>query len=203
MKNKATIGVLMLALMLALAVSAQAAVEMYEVKASAYVPAFIDYKLNCAADVTIQIRPSDASGVPTGAAVKTVTFTGQARGFHRYIWLADVDGGGSASQGYYMAELSATSNQAQWEPIVGLYINTDWTHEYGGRPLPSVPDADGFYGVAVNSNPSSPYYGRIYTTHKIQKDVFMYGPDGAYLGTFADNAIAWGASAPMGCHYRR
>ena len=179
-----------------LAVCAQARVEIYDIKASAYVPAFIDYRLNCPADVTINILPSDAGGTPTGPAIKTLTLTGQARGFHRYIWLADVDLGGSAPVGYYVAELFATSNQAQWNPIIGLYTNDNWTTEQGARPLPITPDVEGFYGVAVNSNPASPYYGRIYATHKTQKEIYMYRPDGSYLGRMNDDAITWQASAP-------
>ncbi|MBP6964026.1 MAG: hypothetical protein KBC96_06435 [Armatimonadetes bacterium] len=194
--RKAAIGILLIALITALAVSAQAAVELYEVKASQYVPAFIDYKLNCVADVTIQILPSDAGGTPTGAAVRTVTFTGQAKGFHRYIWLADRDIPGDAPQGYYVAEVSASANQAQWEPIVGVFTNQEPFTEHGWNPLPTVGDVEGFYDIAMNTNVNSPYYGRIYATHKIQKDIFMYGPDGQYLGKFDDSTVTWQGSAP-------
>ena len=188
----------MVALVLMLAACSQAAVEIYGVKASDKVPAFIDYTLNCTADVTIQILPSDANGNPTGAAIKTVTFVGQSKGFHRYIWLATKDDNSIAPLGaYYVAELSATSNQASWDAITGLYLNSDWTHEYDFTwPLPSVGDSEGFYGVGINTNPNSPYYGRIYVSHKVQKDVFMYGPDGMYLGKFKDDGVEWGVSAP-------
>ncbi len=179
--------------MLALALSAQAAVEIYGAKASQYVPAFIDYTLNSQADVTIQIRPSDAGGTPTGAAVRTVTFTGLARGFHRFIWLAEQDDASTAPMGYYVAELSATSTRAAWGPIIGPFTGVNPTVEGGSDPATT----EGFYGTAVNCYPATgQYYGRIYAAHKTNKDIYMYGPDGTYLGKFQDEAISWGASAP-------
>lgn len=173
-----------------------AAVEIYNTSVSSFAPAYIDYTLNCPADVTIEILPCDLTGTPTGPAVKTVTFPGQSKGPHRYIWLGDTNSGGTAPYGYYAPRITANAVQPQWGPISGLYLNSDWTHEYAPRPLPSVPDTEGFYGIGINKNPNSAYYGRMYVTHKIQKDVFMYGPDGSYLGKFDDSTVAWGASAP-------
>ena len=191
-------------MLLALTVGgAQAAIEMYKVKASPLVPAFIDYMLNCPGDVTINILPSDAGGTPTGPAVKTVTFTGQSRGNHRYIWVADKNDGSLAPQGWYVAELSATATQASWAPIVGLFTNNEPLVEHAWSPLPGTPDMEGAYGIAVNSFPNTgKYYGRIYAPHKVNKAVYMHEPDGTYIGKLhnADGTdfvwAAGGASAP-------
>ncbi|MBP6964424.1 MAG: hypothetical protein KBC96_08465 [Armatimonadetes bacterium] len=176
--------------------SAYSAVEIYDASASLFVPTFIDYTLNCTADVTVEILPCTWDGTPAGSAVRTITWSGQSKGFHRYIWLGDVDGGGTAPYGYYVPRITATADQPQWGPISGLYLNSDWDTEYAPMPWPSVPDVEGFYGVGINKNPNSAYYGRMYVSHKTQKDIYMYGPAGNYLGKFNDAGIAWGASAP-------
>lgn len=181
------------------AAGGHAAVELHNVHA---IGLTVYYTVNTTADVVIEIFPADASGNPTGPAVKTVCFTGMTRGEHCYLWIGDKDDGTPAPAGNYAARVTANANQAHWDPIMGLYTNNDPFNEYPPRPLPSVPDVEGFYGIGINKNPDSPCYGRVYASHKTLKAVFMYAPDGGYLGTLhnADGSdFVWasgGAAAP-------
>ncbi|MDH7482939.1 MAG: FlgD immunoglobulin-like domain containing protein [Armatimonadota bacterium] len=183
-------------MMVALALPGFAAVEIYQLKvpAAPSCPAFIFYTLNCPADVTIEILAYDTSAGTLGSVVRTANLGTQTRGKHMWIWPCTNDSGTKVPLGAYKARITATANQASWGPIIGIYKNDDWDTEY--PPNPSVPDAEGYYGIAINKNPNSPYYGRIYVCHKVQKEVFMYDPDGAFLGAMNDAGIAWGTSAP-------
>lgn len=168
------------------------AVEIYQVRVTDQAPAWVYYTLNCAADVTIGIYPAEAGSQP----VRTVNLPGQPRGKRQFLWNGLRDDGAPAPEGAYRAVITAVSSQAQWDPIVGLYKNDDWVTEYSPRPLPSCPNSEGFYGIAINRNPNSPYYGRIYVSHKVQKHVLMYDPDGEFIGQMDDSSVSWGSSAP-------
>lgn len=177
-----------------LAVPASAAVEIYQVRATEQAPAWVYYTLNCPADVTIEIRPA---GCESGCQpVRTVHFPGQPRGKHQFLWNGLRDDGHPAPEGAYTARITAVSNQARWDPIIGLFKNDDWENEYPPRPLPACPNSEGFYGIGINRNPSSPFYGRIYVSHKVRKHVFMYDPDGEFIGHAEDPPLGWGPSAP-------
>lgn len=181
-----------LAALLLLTAQAFPAVEIYQVRVTEQAPAWVYYTLNCPADITIRIHPSFTGSQP----VRTVTLPGQSRGKHQYRWNGLRDDGTPAPEGAYHAVITAAANQAQWDPIIGLFKNDDWVNEYSPRPLPVCPNSEGFYGIAINRNPSSPYYGRIYVSHKVQKHVLMYDPDGEFIGAMDDSTISWGSSAP-------
>lgn len=166
-------------------------------------PAFVEYTLNCTADVTVEILPSDIAGVPTGApAVRTMTLPGQAKGPHTEVWACTDDLGvfvPGPFPRYFVAKVTAQSNQAQWDPITGLFTNEEPTGpEYPARPsLPVTGDSmEGFYGMAVNRNVGSSYYGRMYAPHKSNKTIYMYDVDGTYLGAMNTAGISGGMSWP-------
>lgn len=192
-------------------------------------PAFIDYYTNAKADITVEILPSDSTGVPTGdPAVRTQTVTDVPKGHHTYLWPCILDDGVTmAPIGYYVAKLSATSTPTatgitSWDSPIGWYINwqrpgdprwkspakDEWAYrniDTAGAtiimyPYDSAMTQDettaGFYGVAINRNPSSPYYGRIYAGHKEVRDINMYDVDGTFLGAMNDAGVTWMESSP-------
>ncbi len=204
--RKTTVGLLMVTLLITLAICAHAAVELYQVTANTVAPAFVDYKLNCPADVTVKILPCDVNGIISGPAIREVTLP-KLRGPNRFIWMGDKDDLTNAPVGYYVAQVSATSNQQYWDPIVGVFTynqippTTETTFPapgMGDRSLPDPLDGQGFYDIAVNTREASPYYGRIYVSDKQQTGIFMYGPDGEFLGKLDDSQVVWlsGDSCP-------
>ena len=54
----------------------------------------------------------------------------------------------------------------------------------------------GFYGIGINRNPNSQYYGRIYAGHKEARDINMYDVDGTFLGAMNDAGVTWMESSP-------
>jgi len=190
------VGVACMLCLLVLPLSTNAVVEMYQVSATATAPAFIYYTLNCPTTATtVEILPSDAGGNPTGPAVRTENLGAQTRGKHTYIWPGVKDDGTLAPAGTYVARLTADANQAQWDPIVGIFGGLDPTLEYSARPLPGL-GGDYWTGIAVDKDPNSPYYGRIYAADRKAKDIHMYDPDGAYIGPMNDSGLGWTTSAP-------
>jgi len=302
MKRILVLYVLTAALIVALAIPASAAfpeqwwnsnkgaVELFRVSATGgggggvpTAPAYIEYTLNCKADVTVEILPSDSTGIPTGDPfVRKEVLADQLKGKHTYLWPCIKDDSSMAPVGYYVAKLSATSTPSQWDANLGLFINwqqlpdavptNEYVYRYGTgntwqpetaytldaypRTVPTTPNghryrcsaagtsdtleptwptvqgatvADGsvtwtedaivmprdttqtdpakaldnvyggFYGIGVNHDPASPYYGRIYAPHQTNRDVYMYDVDGTFLGPMNDDGIAWATSAPWDC----
>ncbi len=172
-------------------------VEIYQVDIPTPQLPIVTYTLNCQADVTIEILPSNQQGDPTGLPVKTESLSDQSRGKHTYLWPARKDDDTMAVPGTYVIRIKATARRGQWGPIAGLYVHTDWDTEQPSWPLPYAPtNIEGFYGIGISKNPRNPYYGRIYVTHVAQKDILMYDPDGSFVGEMDDTGIEWKKSAP-------
>jgi hypothetical protein len=160
-------------------------------------PAFINYTLNCVANITVEIYPSDSDGNITGAKIRTDGPTSQSRGPHTYMWPCIDDGGVAAAPGYYVAKLTAAASPTSFSKIIGTYKYLDPTNEdTSGYWNPAVADGWGFYGVSINTNPASDYYGRIYAPNTNLQEIYIYDCDGTYLNTCDDSGIGWGGSAP-------
>jgi len=198
MKRTLLLCVLTVALAVAFILPAYAAVEIYQVSvpSGGVAPAFIKYTLNCPATVTVKIYPV-GNPVPVRTDNLPPQAGAKARGKYTYVWPCVDNFNVIVPPGNYYGQVIASANQAQWDAIIGLFTMEDVDTEYPARPLPGVvTDMDGFYSVAVNTNPSSFYYGRIYATHKTNKEVYMYDPDGTFLGAMYDVGIPWDSSAP-------
>ena len=76
----------------------------------------------------------------------------------------------------------------------------NWTEDTVTLPIDTVGRTEGtvsgFYGIGVNNNVASPYYGRIYVPHNSNREISMYDVDGTFLGRMNDHDIIWFASAP-------
>lgn len=161
--------------------SAQGKVGVYEARVDgAQAPVQISCRLNSPADVTINIR--DAS---TGALVRTLgPIQAEAAG----LYTAACDD--TLPQGMYYGEIVAAGRPVTaFTPIIG--------------PLSGTPGNDyvtrRWYGIAVNHNPDSPYYGYIYVPDKYSKRVSAFHPDGSFAFDFEKTGSFWGSSAPWGC----
>lgn len=180
-------------LALTLATPAYSVPELYKVSCSGSVaPVFINYTLNCVADMTFEIYPCDSSGNISGPKIKTDFYHTQAKGPHTYLWACIDDAGMPAPSGYYVCKLTATANPASFSRLFGSHRADDPVPMYDSWiPIP-MPDIWGFYGASVNTNPASPYYGRIYAGNVNTGNVEMWDCDGTYLGVLDDTDIGWG-----------
>jgi len=200
MKRTLLVCVLAAALM-AMMATAFAVPELYNVKLAGSdpipkAPAFINYQLNCTANITVEIYPSDVDGNITGAKIRTDGPTSQAKGPHTYLWPCIKDGGIPADPGYYVAKLTAAASPTTFSPIIGTFKADENVTEYPVWSPTPMADVWGYYGVSINTNPDSDYYGRIYAPNTNFQDIYMYDCDGTYLGTCDDAGIGWGGSAP-------
>ena len=112
----------------------------------------------------------------------------------------------------------------RWDANIGLFKNwqrpapvSEWPYyaypiplDSAGNPLPQIEvrslpydtngatdeTINGFYGVGVNHNTASLYYGRIYATHVTNQDIYMYDVDGTFIGRMIDDTVTWMTSAP-------
>lgn len=182
---------ILLALALGLVVSAHAKIVVYEPVGWAQSSlAKVSYRLNAtSAYVTVTIYPSDANGNPTGPAVQSETYYSAVRGYHEHFYY------GLATNRYVAVITAAGPNEAAWRPIEGIFKFNEPTVEYA-PPNPAVPDIEGWYGIAVNTRPESPYFGYAYVPHKSYQDIYMYRGDGSFVRTMNDTGVYWGASAP-------
>lgn len=153
----------------------------------ASVPVGISYMLNADANdttdgwsVKIEIVPY-AGGTP----VRTWSFTypdaNCLKGIHNnaVVWDGKNNNGLSVPQGTYKAIITAKRQQITGTNLVKLFEFSNGL----------------FYAIAVNKNPNSQHYGRIYVTYKNQ-GVVIYEPDGTYVGTY-NGGVSWtAASAP-------
>lgn len=219
MRRTSLLCVLAVIVLVAMAFPAYAAVELFRVGVENLgtgipeAPAYIGYTINCTADVTVTILPATSAGVVTGAAVRTVTLTSVPKGKHTFVWAGTKDNGSFAGVGYYTATVAASANPSRWDANIGLFKNWERpnpVHEWGYRDSADLvkmpadtansPGLDesigGFYGIGVNNNTASPYYGRIYVPHQVNKQIYMYDVDGTYLGTMDTSAVGWFTSAP-------
>ena len=201
MKRTLMVCVLAAALM-AMMATAFAVPELYKVKLAGddlipKAPAFIEYTLNCTANITVEIYVWDDVNQVIGAKIRTDGPTSQIKGPHTYMWPCIKDGGIPADEGLYVAKITAAASPTSFSKIIGTYKYSDPTNEdKSGYWNPAVPDGWGFYGVSINTNPASIYYGRIYAPNTNLQEIFIYDCDGAYLKTCDDAGIGWGGSAP-------
>lgn len=230
MRRTLLLCVLAVAAIALLALPACATVELYRVGVQnpggepiPQAPAFIEFTLNCTADVTVEILPSDSAGVPTGAdAVRTDDLIGVEKGKKVHLWACIDDFGNPAPIGYYVAKITATADgtpiaPCDWDAIIGLFANYDKPSnverdyhalDSAGVGIISLPydsalrhnSVHGFYGIGINKDPDSVYYGRVYVPHQENKDIYIYDVDGAYLGKVNDGGVIWFDSAPWDCH---
>ncbi len=95
----------------------------------------------------------------TSTAVRTVTIARQPKGTYVFEWDGRKDDGSRADNGNYTVRITATdfgypvwtriSDESALEPGV-----TEWNYTHFERPM----------GIAVNKNPASEHYGRIYVS---------------------------------------
>ncbi len=182
---------ILVACALGLLASAEAKIIVYEPVGWAQSSlARVSYRLNCdSAYVTVTIRAADAHGNPYGPPVQSETYYEDARGYHEHFYY------GLAPDRYVATITAGGLNESHWRPIAGIYKFNEPTIEYP-PPNPTVPDIEGWYGIAVNTRPESPYFGYTYLPHKSYQDVYIYRGDGSFLRTMDDTGIYWGASAP-------
>ena len=175
--------------------------ELYKVSVSGtppipLAPAFINYTLNCTANITVEIYPCDSAGAITGAKIRTAGPTSMAKGPHTFLWPCTKDDGSPASVGYYCAKIIASASPTAFSKIIGTFKADQNLTEYAfWNPTPMA-DVWGYYGVSINTNPASAYYGRVYAPNTNYQDIYMWDCDGTYLGAVDDSGIGWGGSAP-------
>ena len=206
MKRAFTSTLLVVVLLVVCSITSYSVPELYKVSVSGTppipkAPAFINYTLNCVADMTFEIYPSDGQGNIWGPPVRTDWRMNTARGSHTYLWACTFDDGSPAYAGYYLCRLTAAANPTSFSPLFtskaddpGLLYDS-W--------VPPVADIWGYYGASINTNPLSAYYGRIYAANVNDQDVHMWDCDGTYLGTLDDSGITWGSSAPWDTYVAR
>ena len=175
-----------LAAVLFAALPTAARVAVYEARiSSSKAPVTISYRLNSSADVTINIRQHG-----TGDLVQTLgPFLNESAGAHSH----DYDGSGMSgtpAAGVYYAEIAALGRVVtKFSTIVGPVTGA------GGDNSPK----QRWYGIAVNTNPDSEYYGYIYVPDKAAKRVRAFHPDGEFAFDFDSVGTSfWGGSAPWG-----
>jgi len=152
-------------------------------------PVAVRYVLNEDADgdgvnpgVTLKIRRAG-----DGTVVRTVAIASQAKGMQVFIWDKKADLGQLVPDGDYKVEIvTADDGYAAW-----TLISTDSVQNNFGVPM----------GVAVNTNPASPYYGRIYVSQGNATKTVALRPmnDGVYVmnADFSD-AVGQGDTALTG-----
>ena len=202
MKRTLLVCVLAAALM-AMMATAFAVPELYNVKLAGTdlipkAPAFIDYQLNCTANITVEIYKWDNDTQTIGDKIRTDGPTSMSKGSHTYLWPCIKDGGIPADPGYYVAKITAAASPTTFSQIIGAYKFSDPTNEdTSGYWNPGVPaDGWGWWKADINTNPKSDYYGRIYAANVNTGEIYMYDCDGSYLSTFNRSGIGWGSSAP-------
>ncbi|MCL6518281.1 MAG: hypothetical protein K6T99_00445 [Armatimonadetes bacterium] len=150
----------------------------------------ISYRLNTTVFyLECTIYHADANGNPIGDPVQCESYYSESKGYHEHFFYG-------LEPGSYVAVLEAVGpNEPQWRPLVGIFKYNDPTVEYS-PPNPPVPDMEGWYGIAINTRPNSPYFGWTYVPHKSYQDIYIYRGDGSCVGTMNDSGIYWGGSAP-------
>ena len=190
-------------LVFVLAVPAYSIPELYKVSISGVgASAYVNYTLNCTADMTFEIFPCDSSGNITGAKVRTQTQSNVTRGSHTYLWPCTKDDGSAADPGYYLCRLTASANPTSFSPLFTSKADNPGLMYDSFIPIPMA-DIWGYYGASINTNPDSPYYGRIYAGNANDKQVYMWDCDGTFLGALDDSGIGWGGSAPWDLYVAR
>ncbi len=172
-----------------------AGVAAYQLDGGTSCPAHITYWLSGdATSVTIEVIDATTSAVVY--TFPTITGAEASKGFHSGVltWGGEADGGGGAPSGSYKLRAtvvapgtgSNTTKMAPiWESVLADGSNGGWR----------------VYGIAMNNNPNSELYGRVYVGN-IQVDggqpkgVWEFNPDGSLIGMLPDPGFV--GSGPWG-----
>jgi hypothetical protein len=147
----------------------------------------ISYILNepASAGVTVTIF----SGATTVRTIAIASGPGTARGTNTVFWDGRADGGANAPGGTYRVRITAASRgYTGWTKIT----DDDNAGNYSWEPM----------GIAVDRNPNSPYYGRVFVSNSFPGPGSSLGDlvgiqklnaDGSYAdeGGFSDGGVAW------------
>lgn len=157
-----------------------AGVAAYQLDGGTTLPAPISYWLSGdATSVTIDVIDAVTSAVIF--TFPTITGANATRGFHSNVvtWDSEANGGGAAPPGSYKlratvrSDMSGTDLKPLWESC-----------------SPDGDDSRGWviYGIGMNNNPNSPFYGRVYVGNyqppvdPTRKAVWEFNPDGTEIG---------------------
>jgi hypothetical protein len=151
----------------------------------------ISYILNEPASAGVAIKIS--SGATTVRTITITNGTGTVRGTNTVVWDGKADGGANAPGGNYSVSITAASKgYAGWT----LTTDDDNPGNYSWEPM----------GIAVDRNPSSPYYGRVFVGNAEDNSSGGTSPyygdyvgmqklnaDGSYAdeGGFSTGGVAW------------
>lgn len=186
--------ILLFIISLACSSGCSAGVAAYQLDAGTTAPASVSYWLSGdATSVTVDIIDAATSAVVY--TFPTITGVNATKGFHSGVvtWNGEASGGGTVTPGNYkiratvVSDMSGTSLRPLWE-----------------KPIPGDPDSGGWqiYGIAINRNPDSPFYGRVYVGNYIAGDhtkaVHEFNPDGTEIGSLPEPAELFGGSGPWG-----
>lgn len=186
--------ILLLAVSLACPYGCLAGVAAYQLDAGNAAPAHVSYWLSGdATSVTIDIISSVAGSVVY--TFPTITGANAAKGFHSNVvtWNGEANGGGTVPVGNYKIRATVVSDMS------GTAIKPLWE-----KPTSGDSNSGGWqvYGIAINRNPNSPFYGRVYVGNYIAGDhtkaVHEFNPDGTEIGALPEPAELFGASGPWG-----
>ena len=158
-----------------------AGVAVYQLDGGTSCPARMSYWLS--GDVTsVTIEVIDATTSAVVYTFPTITGTNVSKGFHGNVvtWNAEATVGGIAPPGSYKVRATVVApgtgtNTTKMAPIWES-VKADGTSD-GWR----------IYGIAMNSNPNSPFYGRVYVGNFQNNDgrtkaVWEFNPDGSIIG---------------------
>jgi len=152
----------------------------------------ISFILNEAADsgVDIKIYNSDTN------LIRTISLTTAPKGVNTVEWDGKDNGGTIVAVGDYSIEVTASDDgYTAWTKI----SDDTKTAIYSPR------------GIAVNRNPESPYFGRVYVTNKAagtstntgafytDQGILMYTQDQEFIG-FSNGGVTWPASTSGSPH---
>ncbi|MCK4641751.1 MAG: lamin tail domain-containing protein, partial [Candidatus Marinimicrobia bacterium] len=196
---KSRIYLVALVLLLALSVNSFANVYATDVKVSSATleadgtaTVTISFILNEAADsgVDIKIYNSDTD------LIRTISLTTAPKGVNTVEWDGKDNGGTIVTVGDYSIKITASDDgHTAWTKI----SDDAKTAIYSPR------------GVAVNRNPESPYFGRVYVTNKAagtstntdafftDQGILMYTQDQEFIG-FSNGGVTWPASTSGSPH---
>ena len=203
MKNR--IYLIALVLLLALSINSYANVYATDVKVSSTTLAAdgtatvtISFILNEDADngVDIKIYAVSAGAKVIPSAIRTITLASATKGANSVEWDGKDTGGTLVAVGDYSIEVTASDNgYTAWTKISDDTKTAIWSPR----------------GIAVNRNPDSPYFGRIYVTNKdagtstntgaflTDRGVLMYTQDQEFVG-FSNGGVEWPTSTSGSPH---
>lgn len=188
----------LLPMLLACALGCWAGVATYQLDGGTTVPAHVGYWLSGDA-TTVKIEIIDAATSDVIYTFPTISGSNATRGFHSNVvtWNGEAGVGGSAPPGDFkvratvVSDMSGTNLKPLWESCTA---NGSGSNGWG------------IYGIAINRNPGSPFYGRVYVGNYDNrlgagnaKAVWEFNPDGSVIGQLPQPAgPGFGPSGPWG-----